>query len=303
MEIYYIDKTKNCNKYTFNGSIIIEDQNNLLSNNVPSLRDRTIINVYRSTDNLSESTIMYKKISRLGVPLTQGEILFEIKKTGCISGWREDPRIFVVNQKLLISYTFVKKKKNQIRSVKIKYCSLNKNLKPRREIHLIYGNNDKNLINKLCYWEKNWLFFPHKDDLLVIYSLNPLIIFNSNNNQCIKKYQWVHKLNYKWKNFEIRGGAPPILLENKYYFFAHTHDNLTKGIYDLIVIILNMQLDIIGYTDPINLYINKKIVYPSGAIYIQDERKFIISCGIDDNEQILLFMTYDRLQKLLHFIY
>lgn len=296
MEIYYINKTKNCDKFTFNGSIIIKDLNdNCISNNVKSLKDQIIINVYRSTENSSESSIMYKIISRWGYSLTQGNKIFDVgKKT-----WREDPRIFVYDQKFLLSYTSVKKKKNCISSVKIKYCEL-KNFMPKKERYLIYGNNEKGLIDNLNYWEKNWLFFSHLNNLIVVYSLNPLIIFNTKNCKCIKNYKWTHKLNNKWKNFEIRGGASPVLVNDKYYFFAHTHDNFIKGKYELIVIVLDIKLDLVSYSDPINLYINKKIIYPSGAVFIQDEQKFCVSCGIDDCDQILLYMSLDRLEMLLH---
>lgn len=308
MEIYYIDKTKDCDKYCFNGSIIIED-NNCISNNVKSLKEKTIINVYRSTENLSESKIMIKKISRWGNSLTQGNIIFDIGR----NTWREDPRIFVNNNKFLLSYTFVRKKKNCISSVKIKYCSLkvlginfqsnnyNSRFKLRpREIHLKYGNNEKHLIDKSVYWEKNWLFFSHYNDLIVVYSLNPLIIYNVGDNKCIKNYIWTHRLNSKWKNFEIRGGASPILVGNNYYFFAHTHDNLMLGKYSLIVIVLDIKLNLVSYTDPINLFVEKMIIYPSGAVFIQDEQKFCVCCGIDDTDQILLYLSYDRLETLLH---
>lgn len=306
MKIFWINPTINCPKFCFNGSLIVWNLSNIDSDNwnncVKIPKASILVNIYRACDNENrdESKIMLQFIDYYGNSLIPSKTIYD-------SGIREDPRIFVWKKALYISYSFlILNKKSQkhigqstcIRGVKIKYCKLN-DFMPKKEVQIDYGYNSEKFLDEYKFWEKNWLFFPYFDKLFVIYSLNPLIIIDS--QTCKRKvyHEWVHRQNKIWKNFEIRGGASPILVKDQYYIFAHTHHNLMKPNYKMILLVLDLNLNLIGCTDPIYLPIKNKIVYPSGAIYLSHENMFLITCGIDDEKQALIHISKNEIDNLI----
>ena len=129
-----------------------------------------------------------------------------------------------------------------------------------------------------------------------------MIIIDTHTNTYIKNIKWIHRDNKAWTNFEIRGGAVPILVHDRYYIWGHTHHNFINPCYMMIVIVLDINLDPVRCTDPINIPIKNQKTYPSGAVYIKQDDMFLVTCGIDDIKQILIHIPKKEIDELLHAI-
>lgn len=313
-DVNIIERTPICLKHTFNGTLVADQGK--YSPVVDDISKCRIINIYRnSVEPAPPCNISAKEITISGkiADHTSSKHIY-------INEFREDPRVFTYDNQLYISYNKVYLcDKGFVKSVKVFYTKLNKDLTPDpEELTFPIPTN---------LWEKNWLFFEYNNQLCMIYSIYPLRIYNSS-GLVIKDMDWLHPYDkavqvdtitkrYLNKNisdlktftkssalfykqgftFDIRGGAPPVYLdtEGMYYLFAHSRE-MPGAKYDMIVVVLDSNLNIYGVTNPLKIA-DKRIIYPSGALYDKKTSTWYISCGIDDIEQSLISMTHEFLKS------
>ncbi|MFA9220243.1 MAG: hypothetical protein ACEQSL_03550, partial [Sediminibacterium sp.] len=116
----------------------------------------------------------------------------------------EDPRLFIYDDDLYLSYT----DGYQMAQAKINPRTL------QAEESFYIEKPDA------MRTEKNWIFFEHEGDLYSVYNTSPHIIFKMNGRKWEKVFteHWQPKWNYG----EIRGGTPPMLIGDRYISFFHS---------------------------------------------------------------------------------
>lgn len=116
----------------------------------------------------------------------------------------EDPRLFIFNDELYLSYT----DGYQMGQAKI-------NHETREVIESFYLDK-----KGLQQTEKNWIFFEHEGKLLCLYDIPKQRIFEMNGAD----HTEIHRTSYNhnWKYGIIRGGTPPIKYGDNYLSFFHS---------------------------------------------------------------------------------
>lgn len=335
MIAFQVERYPSCLKHAFNGTLIAR------SNDGGNKHYTTIIEDNRNTNDITVDLInIYRNSSEPKSPcnisvkvLTSDGKVVDGYQNIYTNECKEDPRVFIYNNKLYLSYNIVSfkdyelindsKSINEVENVRIGYVELDKDLKPCNEVTTFpFPTNP---------WEKNWLFFQHTDGILhIIYTLYPLKIYNDIGN-IIKEVEWLHPYDkqkqllyrtsrYLNKNlndlryfrkasqlfyesrfqFDIRGGSSPIFYNDMYFLFAHSRE-MPGAKYQFIVIVLDRDLNIYGVTNPLDplLDTGNRIVYPAGAIFDIKTQTWIVSCGLEDEEQILVKLDNEFLMSKL----
>lgn len=116
----------------------------------------------------------------------------------------EDPRLFIHNNDLYLSYT----DGYQMAQAKINPDTL-------QAVESFYIEKpDKQRT------EKNWIFFSHEGDLYSVYNTSPHEIFKMNGPKWERAYSTEWKTS--WKYGVIRGGTSPVLIGDRYVSFFHS---------------------------------------------------------------------------------
>lgn len=275
-----ISKTRlEAGKCSFNGSIIIKKDNNYI-HVVDSLENTEIINVFRmSRQPSTASSLCAKKITKDGE--CRGDAIEIITQY-------EDPRLFSFKDELYVSATFLHYISGNL-TTKIKILKLSNHFKILESRLIEVGKNS--LSNP--EWEKNWLFFAHMDKLVFIYTLCPFVVYSAD-GQLIQYQEW------SWPHDHIRGGTPPILVNNNYYMFAHAKS--WNGVIRIVVIQFDLSLTITRMSPILSNLDCFEIVYPSGCIFVGEENRFYVTCGIEDREQYILFFSKLEIDEMLQAI-
>lgn len=331
MQVFPIGTTPGCLKHHFNGSLVA--MRDSPHTNIDTLQGATLINIYRTSSQASPpSKISYKAISPTGDPLVDSEYYHGDIYTEEEDGLREDPRVSVINNQMYISFNHVVlDREGIIERTIMKHVHMPQLAPPRQDAEIqIYYNNHR--------IEKNWLFFEHKGDKVFLYSIYPTLDIADSKGKTVSRFSWKHpyekevnsrmygvRRDYTTYNtvelfrtmrsmndivafvpntLAIRGGAPPVLVNGTYYAFAHTRET-PMNLYMMMVITFDTDLKVTGYTNPIDIRhpsnpsVQPRIIYPAGAIFVQDEAMWYITCGCDDVTQVLVKMEHSHLQGLI----
>lgn len=325
MDSFIIERTENCLHHAFNGTLIALE-NGQYSHLIDCLDNTKILNIYRNSVKPKSPCNISGKYIKCNGQVDMNEACFDIFHEEC----NEDPRVFVFNNDLYISYNkveFADENYNNINKVTVVYRKLNQT----SDNPLTADPEELTFpIAKLNKWEKNWCFFGHNDTLHVAYSLYPLVVFDSTGT-CVKRCEWSHPYDvykrfqhnpriymnmdmnvlksfrsanelfiHQKYEFDIRGGTSLVKYDDKYYAFAHTREMPTAQ-YKMIVIVLNGNLDLWGFTDPFENDGNR-IMYPMGVVMVRDELTWYISCGLNDVDQVIVKLPHELLlQKIIYF--
>jgi hypothetical protein len=171
------DNNNNNNNNNNNDELDDDDDNNADDDAVDDISKCRIINIYRnSLEPAPPCNTSVKEITlsgKIADPTSTKHIY--------INEYKEDPRVFTFHDQLYISYNKVYlNDKGFVKSVKVFYSKLNKDLTPDPE-ELTFPI----LTNT---WEKNWLFFEYKFSHL----LSPSKQWRSNA---------LHAFTCQWKRF------------------------------------------------------------------------------------------------------
>lgn len=201
----------------------------------------------------------------------------------------EDGRLFIFDGKLFITYSTNYNGNNfQIAIAEIK---------------------DDFSINKLLFLqkpfpdipEKNWLFFEYKKELYCIYHADCMSIYKMDGDHFSDEAYISNPANWQWG--EIRGGASPVLHDDKFFHFFHStkyHIDRSTG---RKARQFYMGLQVFGNEAPFNILAMSRepiltrseldesmdspslphaIIYPCGAIRNKENDGWIISFGDSD---------------------
>lgn len=207
----------------------------------------------------------------------------------------EDPRLFIFNDELYLSYT----DGYQMAQAKIDPKTL-------QAVESFYIEKPEE--NRT---EKNWTFFEYDRKLYSIYDINSHTIFEMQGSQWEQKYQTPHE-NF-WNYGELRGGTSPILHKGEYIAFFHSakgelkkgvmHRQYFMGAYTFEakppfrITSMTPKPIIAGeYMEPSVPRLSTKIfvVFPAGVIRKED--KFLVSFGYNDFENRIVEVSDELLR-------
>lgn len=207
----------------------------------------------------------------------------------------EDPRVLVYDDKIYVSCaTYIH---DAFHLVNQKMLVFDKDFNHIDNIHFKYGYNGKKL-TETTGKEKNWTFFVHENKLMCIYALSPHTVLEFDwDGNIVKEYITHNDFNNKWRFGVPRGGTNPVLYNNFYYSFFHSHVEWGKGqrcyFMGKYKFNSNPPFEIVDFSLKPILWGNEKddriysdgnplVVFPCGVII--ENNKFLVSLGINDEK-------------------
>jgi hypothetical protein len=143
--------------------------------------------------------------------------------------------------------------------------------------------------------EKNWTFFENNGVLYGIRYYSPLQIYiidlEQNSIRLYSTYEW--KFNHPCSLIQLRGGAPPILLNGKYYVFLHS--SVTYYIYAMTFDAVTFQP--LSYTpEPLFNEIESYVKFTCGALFDERNQEWNVCFGVDDLECAIGKISLEELE-------
>ncbi len=213
----------------------------------------------------------------------------------------EDPRLFVFNNQLFISYTD---------GYQMGQATINTETLQAYDSFYIDKPQKTNP-------EKNWIFFEHEAKLMSVYWTSPHTVFEMNGSKWENKYRENFKHNWQWG--EIRGGTSPMRVGDNYLSFFHSAIDISykgnpgrqyfMGAYlfeaepPFAPVAISKEPLITGeiISDSIPRLSNKIfVVFPSGMIRKNDS--WDVSFGYNDLECRVIKITDEVLKENLRHI-
>lgn len=210
----------------------------------------------------------------------------------------EDPRLFVFNNGLYISYTD---------GYQMAQAKINPETFEVSENFYIQKPNPART-------EKNWTFFEYDGRIYSVYNTSPHVIFEMDDNSWTEKYRT--KFDHNWKWGEIRGGTSPLRIGDKFISFFHSALDITRngskgkqyfaGAYmfeaepPFNVVAISKEPLLAGefISEAIPRLWNKIfVVFPNGAVRKDD--KYIVSFGYNDYQCRLAEISDELLKENL----
>ena len=216
----------------------------------------------------------------------------------------EDPRLFVCNNQLYISFNHLffrpGKPATAAHLNRFQPAYIPVKLQPDQpsgKLKLVAAGQTVLPPWHQGVWEKNWMFFEHKGSMAMAYTMRPLRILNAASGEVLMHRDWEVPSR---PGLEVRGGAPPVCVNGVLYFFNHTMEEIGRTRkYEIVVTTLHADsLQLIAASNPIHVT-SDNIVFPVGAVYVAPQRMFLVTCGIADNNQILLHFPLAEVQAAL----
>lgn len=168
------------------------------------------------------------------------------------------------------------------------------------------SKNDKIEVTKLVHLkgpdenrcEKNWLPFVKDNEIAVIYSSSPLVVYQINRETGECKQIVSNDSNYDFSSF--RGSAPPIEFDNGYLMIVH-EVVFTNGqrYYLHRFVFLDENLNIVKVSDPFT-FLHQGVEYTCGMTMDHTEKNLIIPLGIEDRNAYLCTIEIDNIRNMLH---
>ncbi len=150
-------------------------------------------------------------------PISKPQILQIIGDPSTFSQ-NQDPRLIIVNNELYILYSnFIQIGEKEARRMFLAQVQIAKEkffIKNPVSLHPYENWSHR--------WEKNWVPFNFKENLLVAYSLTPHLIFKPSMSlgECTTVSSTTSVFNWNWG--ELRGGTPALLDGEEYIAFFHS---------------------------------------------------------------------------------
>jgi hypothetical protein len=144
--------------------------------------------------------------------------------------------------------------------------------------------------------EKNWTFFDHKDRFLGIRFYRPLVFYDididAKSIVPYKKWEWDMSDLFN----EVRGGAPPVLVGDRYYIFTHT----AKSYLTQVLTIDAETLEPLEFTPEVLFpMLDTKFQFICGALFDERRYEWVLSLGIDDLYCGIIKLSHTLLLKKL----
>jgi hypothetical protein len=210
--------------------------------------------------------------------------------------WREDPRLFSVRDGLGVSYSVVCAYDRGTIGYKIwqrqGYMLLDRGLTPL--VTDVFVPINRNLgFPTAPHYEKNWGFFSVASHLFVLYSVQPFVVYNVTTAP-------VKLTDVEWSlgsvDVSMRGGAPPVLVDDHWYAFVHTH-NVRYSTF--VVQFSNFDFQPIAVSMAPVMLTSSDLVFACGALFVTVERAWYVSLGVDDRFMQIVKISHANILSLL----
>lgn len=149
--------------------------------------------------------------------------------------------------------------------------------------------------------EKNWLPFVKNDELHMIYSFDPFIIYKPRIedqpciiNQDILALHQEQKLDFS----RFFGSAPPIEFENGYLTLVHENVYDNQRIYMHRFVFFDQDFNITKISKPF-IFLHKGIEYCCGITFDHSGRNLVMTVGIEDREAYLCSVDLITVRSML----
>lgn len=144
--------------------------------------------------------------------------------------------------------------------------------------------------------EKNWMFFSHEDQLRFVYSIEPHIVVTLDDEMNVL---WEHRTPRTSAVLPLRGGTPPVRIDDYYVTFPHFHERhpTRKRRYGFALLCFEARppFAVLDVSDPIirasaedatlpnPMYPHWEplVVFPCGALY--SDGLWLVVAGINDS--------------------
>lgn len=133
---------------------------------------------------------------------------------------REDPRLFIHNGRLHVSYVGVEHGPGIFRT-NVLYAKLRDDL----VVETVYAPQVPD--RHPARWEKNWAFFSSQGRLYFIYSINPHVIYRVEGERIVERFETPNA--FPWSGGYQRGGASPVWHEDRWWHWYHGGHDLAGG--------------------------------------------------------------------------
>lgn len=144
--------------------------------------------------------------------------------------------------------------------------------------------------------EKNWLPFIHDDEIYMVYSYDPFIIYKINqaNGSCepVVQYEPSHDFSH------FRGSAAPIEFDDGYLMLVHEVVFNTQRYYLHRFLYLDKNFTIKKLSKPFT-FLHKGIEYSCGMTLDHSGKKCIIPIGFEDQQAYLVSIDLETIRSLL----
>jgi predicted GH43/DUF377 family glycosyl hydrolase len=209
---------------------------------------------------------------------------------------REDPRFFVWQDKLHLSFIGVRGQNRRITTHQL-YACLDDDLRVSK---IIYPHYDKRMS-----WEKNHSYFGYGDRLFAVYTIKPHVVLELLEDQAREAY--VQSWNPIWPGGHLRGGASPVLVGDEYICFFHGKRE-PEYLYSLGVLTFDARPPFRPrrmLSEPL-LWANREtqprdqycpVIFPCGAILENDTWK--ISCGVHDRHTEIYEFSHRHIDRAM----
>jgi predicted GH43/DUF377 family glycosyl hydrolase len=219
----------------------------------------------------------------------------------------EDPRITSINGRMVLSYcTFQIYRNATYSGAHQQVAFLNEGFQPMETWDPIYGGNGGSILMQSGN-EKNWIFFEHDGQMMMIYNTEPHQVIKWDNQQVVEKWETP---GFGWKWGHMRGGSPPIRVGDEYICFFHSSTKWTekKRQYHMGAYVFEAKppFKMKRMTRKPLLSGSQKdpwieglplVVFPCGSIL--DGKKYVVSMGINDYTSAWIEIPVKDLDSLM----
>ena len=264
----------------FNGCLAIHREDFLFSARSAGWPSRTYI-------HRPDQDVFFR--SGVEVPLKEPFSIFGV----------EDLRLFTHGDDLMASFTGCERHPNGFRA-QMCLAKLNDDLSVSWAAQI--PSPEDSLV------EKNWQFFSYGGKLFCLYTTQPHHVYEVDLKDGKPKLITRHH-SENWSNCELmehaRGGAPPVKVGEEFFHFYHTQHKVegrviySVGLYTFEACRpFNIKRLVRGPL--VNLVPSRRsldVIFPAGAV--AQDGEWLVSCGLDDRETIVLGLGMEDVEKLL----
>ncbi|OLE10683.1 MAG: hypothetical protein AUG89_11510 [Acidobacteria bacterium 13_1_20CM_4_56_7] len=219
----------------------------------------------------------------------------------------EDPRVFYYRGLTLVScvnflWGTIASVAHQI------IVSVGSDWKQVQRYDPIFGRNGPGVMHNVG-WEKNWLWFVHNDALHLVYITHPHMVVRFDGKMLPTDIYETKADDLQWPWGDIRGGTPPVRVENEYWSFWHSsvgsgsgHRRYHMGAYCFEAkppfrmkrytpkpLLSGSRQDRWAHPKPF-------VVFPCGAILRGEQ--WLVSLGVNDLDCAWIKIPHEELVKL-----
>lgn len=208
----------------------------------------------------------------------------------------EDPRVLFHDNKYYVgcaNYQF-----NKVKFIHQKILVFDENFNHIDNIHIEYDGNGKSIDENKNH-QKNWTFFIHNGNLMIVYKMNPHVVVEVDlaTKKVVTEYKHFQDISDIWNFGECRMGSNPMLKDGYYHNFFHSSlpwifpkRQYFMGYYKFESIppfkIVHIDSEPILHGNEVDERILDEIsplvIFPCGVI--EKDGKFVVSFGLNDEK-------------------